>query len=205
MIFARTSRSEASSGVLVAGGESSHSVSPSTCSSRMPAPHSWRSRPPFGFGDARLQHRVRAADGRMAGERQLGARREDAQPVVGRGRARRQDERGFGEIGPGGDSLHVLRCQILRFQDNRNRIAAERHPREDVDLLERCDGPHARRQASSKRRPRAAARRSSPDRPCRGCRGSSTSSARPGRTPRPPWRCRSRTSARCRGPARARR
>lgn len=55
---------------------------------------------------ARLQPGVGRADGRVARERQLGAGREDPQPVVGPGVGRGQHEGGLAEVGPPGERLH---------------------------------------------------------------------------------------------------
>ena len=88
----------------------------------------------------RLAHRVRRADRGVAGERQLGARREDPQAIA-RAR-RRQHERRLGQVGPGGDARHLRVGEPLRVEDHRDRVAGERAGGEDVDLLE-TDGAHA--------------------------------------------------------------
>src|SRR6266850_436502 len=77
---------------------------------------------------------MRAAEGRMAGERQLHARRKDAQLVVGD--AALQKKSGLGKIRPAGDALHRPGVEAFRADHHRDRIAEERLVRKNVDLLE---------------------------------------------------------------------
>jgi hypothetical protein len=84
--------------------------------------------------DPRLEHRMRAADRRVAGKGQFGARREDAQQVIGARRHRRQHEGRLRQVGPGGDALHVRRRQVRGVQHHRYRIAAKRDSRKHVHL-----------------------------------------------------------------------
>ena len=55
-----------------------------------------------------LEPGVAGAERRMAGERQLEHRGEDADPVVGLGPRRRQHEGRLGEVGPAREPLHLL-------------------------------------------------------------------------------------------------
>ena len=83
---ARSSAGASGNGVSRAGGTRA-AIAPSdpTDSGISPAAHSCTSGASLGH-QPRLAHRVRRADGRVAGERQLGARREDAQAIVGAAR-----------------------------------------------------------------------------------------------------------------------
>src|SRR5207245_2376181 len=62
-------------------------------------------------GDAGADRGIGAADGRMSGEGQLMARREDAHAIVAR--LAREEKRGLREIGPARDALHVVARQLL--------------------------------------------------------------------------------------------
>ena len=77
---------------------------------------------------ARRQPDMATAERRMSGKRQLPLRREDAHPIVGFRIRRRQQERGFAEIGPVGDGRHVLVRQAIRADHDGERIALERLP-----------------------------------------------------------------------------
>src|SRR5262249_31217654 len=74
------------------------------------------------------------ADGRMAGEGQLVARREDAHPIVGC--LARLEKRGLREIGPARDALHLVARQVLAVEHDRDRVAEERPAGKDIDLQE---------------------------------------------------------------------
>ena len=89
-----------------------------------------------GGDEAGLEHRVRAAYRRMAGEGQLGARREDPQAVVRARGGRAQYEGRLREVRPGGDALHRGRVEPVAVEDDRDRVAEEGPGGEDVDLLE---------------------------------------------------------------------
>ena len=78
------------------------------------------------------QHEGRADIG-MAGERQLGLGREDADLGGMRGIPGRQHEGRLGEVEFGRDRLHLLRRQALGVGDDGQRIAAERPVGEHVD------------------------------------------------------------------------
>ena len=84
--------------------------------------------------DAGLDHRMRAADRRMAGERNLATRREDAQAIARVGLRRREHERRLDEPGPCGERLHVLAAPAVGIDDDAKRIAAAGARREDVEL-----------------------------------------------------------------------
>jgi len=72
----------------------------------------------------------------MTGERQLLGRGEDTDPVVGGWILRWKQERGFGEIGPGGESLELSVIQTFRVDHHRQAIALGGDRAEDVDLDE---------------------------------------------------------------------
>ena len=73
---------------------------------------------------ARGQHE-RGADVGVAGERDLGGRREDAHPARVRRIVGRQHEGGLGVIELARDALHLLARQARRVRQHRERIAAE--------------------------------------------------------------------------------
>ena len=99
-------------------------------SDRRPA----RRRTAPGPGDGAVdRQRERAADRRVAGHRQLLARREDAHPDVGVIAFGRQDERRFGEGHLLGDPLH-RRGQSLRLGKDGELIALEAAIGEDVEV-----------------------------------------------------------------------
>ena len=82
---------------------------------------------------------MRAADGRMPGERQLLPRREDAKAIV---RLRGfQQERGFGKVRPAGDAAHRLRIEAISPDHHRDQVAEERLVGKDVDLRELHEPP----------------------------------------------------------------
>lgn len=85
---------------------------------------------------------MRAAERGVPGERQLTARREDAQPVVGVGVRRREHERRLGQVGPPCEAGHLVVGETQRVEDDGDGVAAVRGCGEDVDLGERAL-PHA--------------------------------------------------------------
>ncbi len=85
-----------------------------------------------GSIDAGARERERAADRRMAGHRQLLARREDAHADVGARRLGRQHERRLGEVHLLGDRLHRLGRQPAAVEEDGELIAAEEMVGEDV-------------------------------------------------------------------------
>ena len=93
---------------------------------------------------ARLQPGVAGAQGRVAGKRQLGAGGEDAHAVVrsgGRALGRgRQHKRGFRQVSPVREMLHVLGGEVTAIQHHGQRVAQVGRVGEDVNLLEgaRC-------------------------------------------------------------------
>ncbi len=72
----------------------------------------------------------------MTGERQLLGGGEDADPVVGGWIFWWKQERGLGEIGPGGEALELAVLQTFRVDHNRQAVALGRDWAEDVDLDE---------------------------------------------------------------------
>jgi len=52
----------------------------------------------------------------VSSKRQLAARGEDPEPVVGSGRGRRENEGCLGQVGPAGDGLHGGRVQALGIE-----------------------------------------------------------------------------------------
>ena len=64
--------------------------------------------------------------------------REDAHRVVGRRIGRRQQEGRLGQVGPAREALHLLGGQARCVVHDRDRVAAQRMHREDIDLLERA-------------------------------------------------------------------
>ena len=89
-----------------------------------------------------LEPGVRRADRRVAGERQLGARREDPQPVVRLVGGGRQQEGRLGEVGPAREPCHLLVPDAVRVVHDRDRVAEEGLGREHVDLAEAVRGRH---------------------------------------------------------------
>src|SRR5207249_112933 len=75
-------------------------------------------------------------DRRMAGERQLSPRRENAQAVVGPLVRRRADERRLGQVRPRRDRLHLLARHGVAIEHDCDRVALEWHGGEHVHLLE---------------------------------------------------------------------
>ena len=114
-----------------------------------PAPHSCTTL--SGARVAALQPGVAGPERRVAGERQLGDRREDADAVVGRGVLGRQHERGLGQVGPVREPLHRLGVEPGPVEHHRDRVAEVGHVGEDVDLGER-----AAHQRSLRAKPRSA-------------------------------------------------
>lgn len=78
---------------------------------------------------------MRSSERRVASKWQLAARSENTEPVVGLRPARRQQERRLRQVRPGCHSLHRLRIQALRIENDSNRIAPKRGRGEDVDNL----------------------------------------------------------------------
>ena len=76
------------------------------------------------------------AQRRMARERQLLRRREDAHAVVGIRLLGRHDERRLGQVRPVREALHLLAGETLAVEHDRDRVAEERPAGKDVDLLE---------------------------------------------------------------------
>ena len=83
-----------------------------------------------------LEPGVAAAERRMAGERQLAARGEDADAVVGGRVARREQEGRLAQVGPARERLHALVVEDVGAVHDGERIAAQRRAGEDVDLRE---------------------------------------------------------------------
>ena len=86
---------------------------------------------------ALLRQNIRGADIGMPGERQFGARREDAHLRGVCLLARWQHEGCLGEVELTGDGLHLRAAQSLAIRDDRERIAAEFAVGKDVDGDER--------------------------------------------------------------------
>ena len=86
---------------------------------------------------AGVEHGVGAADAGMAGEGHFPARAEDAQPVAGLRRRRRQHEGGFRQAGPAGDGLHRGFVERAGVEHHGQRIAVARPGGENVELYER--------------------------------------------------------------------
>ena len=80
---------------------------------------------------------VAGADGWMAGERELGPGREDADPVVGRSICWLQDERGLAQVRPMSELLHLFIGEIVGIKHDCYRITAVRNGGEYINLLER--------------------------------------------------------------------
>jgi hypothetical protein len=86
---------------------------------------------------ALLRQNIRGADIGMPGERQFGARREDAHLRRVRTILRRQHEGSLGEVELAGDRLHLRAGQCRCVGNDRKRIAAEFAVGKDVDRDER--------------------------------------------------------------------
>src|SRR6185369_1494163 len=76
------------------------------------------------------------ADGRVAGEVKLRARREDTHPGAASGGFVWKDEGSLGEIELASDRLHLGGGQAPRVRQDGQRIAGERRRGEDVDNVE---------------------------------------------------------------------
>ena len=72
----------------------------------------------------------------MTGEGELPLGREDSQAVVGPLVRRRADERRLGQVGPGGDRLHIGARHRVAIEYDRDGVALERHGGEHIHLLE---------------------------------------------------------------------
>ena len=72
----------------------------------------------------RLQPGVAGAERRVAREGQLATGREDAHAVIRRVVRRRQQERGFGQVGPRREMLHLLVAEVGAVEHHRERVAA---------------------------------------------------------------------------------
>src|SRR5262249_11955386 len=90
----------------------------------------------------------------MPGEGELAAGCENAHVVVCVQIRRRQEESRFGEIGPARERGHLLFAQSLGGMHHRERIAAQRICRENIDLRELPT--HLRRLTSKAERARPA-------------------------------------------------
>ncbi|MEO7681982.1 MAG: hypothetical protein ABIS14_15045 [Sphingomonas sp.] len=64
-----------------------------------------------------------AAERGMTGERQFASRREDAQLIVRAVNRRRQQEGGFGKVGPASNRLHPIIVEMLSIKYHSYRIA----------------------------------------------------------------------------------
>ena len=89
----------------------------------------------------------RRADGRMAREGQLHARREDAQPVVGPGRppglAGRQHEGRLGQVHLAGQRLHLVLAEAIGIHEHGQRVAMHGAVGEDIHLAKSKASCHA--------------------------------------------------------------
>jgi hypothetical protein len=83
-----------------------------------------------------FQPGVGGAERRVSGKRKLLAAREDPNPVIGAGTCRRQQEGGFGQVGPVGKLLHLVACHALGVEDHGEWISTVGLTGEDVDLME---------------------------------------------------------------------
>ena len=88
-------------------------------------------------GATGLQPRVARAERRVAGERQLPARHEDAQAVVGVRCGRTQQERRLREVRPAREALHRRVVKVVGVVHDGHRVAAVRAGAEHVHLAER--------------------------------------------------------------------
>jgi hypothetical protein len=77
------------------------------------------------------------AERRVAGERQLAARREDPDAVVGARVGGREQERRLAQVRPIGEGGHLRIGQCICADNNGQRVAAQRPRGENVDLLKR--------------------------------------------------------------------
>ena len=78
-----------------------------------------------GRGTAQVREQDGGADGRVARERQLGRRREDAHARSMGAVLRLQDEHRLGQVEFAGDGLHALGRKLIGIEDDSERIAAE--------------------------------------------------------------------------------
>ena len=107
-----------------------------------PAPHSCTMASPRGVPPASSQA-CALPERRVAGERQLAAGGEDAEPVVGLGARGAQQERRLRQVGPLREQLHPGVVEVVGVVDDRDRVAGERAGAEDVDLAELVRVSHA--------------------------------------------------------------
>ena len=108
---------------LASGGAANASRSPSCRIVTSPTAHCCTTRRASRHAAAR-QPGVAAAERRMAGERQLAARREDAHAVVGLGVGGRQQEGRLRQVGPAREGLHLRVVEAVGVVHHGERIAA---------------------------------------------------------------------------------
>lgn len=84
--------------------------------------------------DPGMQRGVSAADTRVSGERQFLARREDSHAIVGAWVGRWQQERGLGQVHPGGEALHRDRIHATGIEYDGQRIAVAERIGEYIEL-----------------------------------------------------------------------
>ena len=125
---------------LISGGAAKASRSPRLSRTR-PAPHSCTSSPSCWGCPPASSQACALPDRRVSRERQLQARREDPQPVVGVRVRRLEQERRLGQVRPARERRHLLVAEPVRAVHDRDRVAEERLAGEDVDLAEAA---HAR-------------------------------------------------------------
>ena len=99
-----------------------------------PAAHSWTTTSSAAGDAAGLEPGVARPERRVAGEGQLPPGREDPHPVVGAGLRRREHERRLRQVRPVGDPLHRGVVEPVAVEHDGDRVPAERHLGEHVDL-----------------------------------------------------------------------
>jgi len=115
---------------------------------KRPGSEKYSRRPVLAYEPARtvpyatgLQPGVGRAQGGVPHEAQFLAGREDPHPVIGSRVLGRQQERGFGQVGPVGERLHLPAVQAFGVDDDGQRVAAQRFRGEDIEL-DKGPGPH---------------------------------------------------------------
>ena len=85
-------------------------------------------------GQAGIEHHVRGAHARVAGERHFAPRAEDAQPVARLRRGGRKHEGRLGQPGPARDRLHRGGVQAFGVEHHGEGVAGTGPVGEDIEL-----------------------------------------------------------------------
>ena len=86
------------------------------------------------IGDAELQYRMGAANGRVAGETDFAGRCKNADAIAGGGFGGRQQKCCFHQVGPARERLHLFCTPAIRIDNHAQRIAAAPRAGEYIQL-----------------------------------------------------------------------